>query len=131
LLCGTHLPCCALLLFLFLSFFLLIPRPPPSPLFPYTTLFRSLVRSPRYLVDVCVLGLAARPVRRNGARPGDGLWVTGRLGGAGLALAAFRAGRRLPPPVRRRFVHPEPRIVAGLWLARRGAHAMIDVSDGL
>src|SRR5207249_9538552 len=90
LLCGTHLPCCALLLFLFLSFFLLIPRPPPSPLFPYTTLFRSLVRSPRYLVDVCVFGLAARPVRRSGARPGDGLWVTGRLGGAGLDRKSTR-----------------------------------------
>ncbi len=91
----------------------------------------DLVRSPRYLVDVCVLGLAQRPVRRSGARPGDGLWVTGRLGGAGLALAALRAGRRLAPAVRRRFAHPTPRITAGRWLARRGARAMIDISDGL
>src|SRR5207244_8429140 len=53
----------------------------------------DLVRSPRYLVDVCVLGVAQRPVRLSGARPGDGLWVTGRLGGAGLALAALRAAR--------------------------------------
>jgi thiamine-monophosphate kinase len=91
----------------------------------------DLVRSPRYLVDVCVLGLVARPVRRSGARPGDGLWVTGRLGGAGLALAALRAGRRLAPTVRRRFARPVPRIAAGRWLARRGARAMIDISDGL
>ncbi len=69
----------------------------------------DLVRSPRYLVDVCVLGFAQRPMRRSGARPGDGLWVTGRLGGAGLALAALRAGRRLAPAVRRRFAHPHAR----------------------
>src|SRR5213076_2426368 len=83
----------------------------------------DLVRSSRCLVDVCVLGIAQRPVRRNGARPGDGLWVTGRLGGAGLALAALKA--------RRRFARPLPRIAAGLWLGRHDARAMIDLSDGL
>ncbi|HYK81538.1 MAG TPA: thiamine-phosphate kinase [Gemmatimonadales bacterium] len=91
----------------------------------------DLVRSPLYVVDVCVLGSAERPVRRRGARPGDGLWVTGRLGGAGLALAALRRGRRPPAAAFRRFAHPEPRIAAGRWLARHGARALIDISDGL
>jgi thiamine-monophosphate kinase len=91
----------------------------------------DLVRSARYIVDVCVLGTVARPVRRSGARPGDGVWVTGALGGAALALEGFRSGA---PPVgvlRRRFARPEPRIAAGRWLARHGARAMIDISDGL
>jgi thiamine-monophosphate kinase len=91
----------------------------------------DLVRSEKYLVDVCVLGTAARPVRRAGARAGDGIWVTGRLGGAGLALVGFRAGTRPGGALARRYAHPEPRTAAGRWLAAHGATAMIDISDGL
>jgi len=91
----------------------------------------DLVRSERYLVDVCVLGTARRAVRRRGARRGDGVWVTGMLGGAGLALAQLQPGARPEDTLRRRFAHPEPRIAAGSRLARLGAHAMIDISDGL
>src|SRR3989475_9520929 len=100
----------------------MIRRPPRSTLFPYTTLFRS---------DVCVVGWTAHPVRRNGARPGHGIWVTGVLGGAALALARLKRGRRLARSLFRRYAAPEPRITAGRWLAGHGAVAMIDVSDGL
>src|SRR5205823_6559845 len=72
-----------------------------------------------------------RPVRRTGARPGQGLWITGALGGAALALAQLRKGRKPAAVLFRRFARPEPRIAAGRWLADRGAVAMIDVSDGL
>ena len=91
----------------------------------------DLVRSERYIVDVCVLGWTTRPVRRDGARPGDGLWVTGALGGAQAALRSLAKGRRPPPALFHRFARPEPRIVAGRRLAELGARAMIDISDGL
>ncbi|MGH7528770.1 MAG: thiamine-phosphate kinase [Gemmatimonadales bacterium] len=91
----------------------------------------DLVRSERYYVDVCVLGTAQRPVRRAGGREGDGLWVTGYLGGAALALERLRAGERPPTALRNRYACPEPRIAAGRWLAAHGATAMIDISDGL
>lgn len=91
----------------------------------------DLTHADRYVVDICVLGTAERPVRRAGAREGDGLWVTGYLGGAALALAGLRAGKKLPDVLRNRYACPEPRIEAGRWLANHGATAMIDISDGL
>ncbi len=91
----------------------------------------DLTHSERYSVDVCVLGTAERPVRRSGAREGNAVWVTGYLGGAALALQAFREGKQMPEQLRNRYANPEPRIAAGRLLANRGATAMIDISDGL
>jgi thiamine-monophosphate kinase len=85
----------------------------------------------RWSVAVTVVGRAERPVTRGGARAGDGLWVTGALGGARAALEAFRLRREPPPAARARFARPEPRIAAGRWLAAAGARAMLDLSDGL
>jgi thiamine-monophosphate kinase len=70
-------------------------------------------------------------MRRSGARPGDGLWVTGHLGLARAALVSWQRGETPPPEARARFAHPEPRLPAGRWLIERGATAMLDVSDGL
>src|SRR5437879_1501904 len=91
----------------------------------------DLINSDKYLVDVCVLGTTPHPVRRAGARPGDALWVTGTLGGAGLALQRLKTNRPLEGLLRGRFAHPEPRVAAGQWLATQGATALIDLSDGL
>jgi len=91
----------------------------------------DLARFEKIVIDVCALGTVERAVRRAGAQAGDGLWVTGALGAARLALRSFLAGRSPDAEARARFARPEPRIAAGRWLADRGATAMIDVSDGL
>lgn len=91
----------------------------------------DLARFEKIVVDVCALGTVERAVRRAGAHPPDGLWVTGELGGPRLAMRQLQQGRTPVAEVRARFAHPEPRIAAGRWLADRGATAMIDVSDGL
>ncbi|HXV86669.1 MAG TPA: thiamine-phosphate kinase [Gemmatimonadales bacterium] len=92
----------------------------------------DLVRATQLAVDVSVIGrLTQAPVRRSGARPGDDLWVTGRLGGPFAALAAWNAGVEPDRAARERFVHPVPRIQEAAWLREHGARAMIDLSDGL
>lgn len=73
-------------------------------------------------------------VTRGGAKPGDLVAVSGRLGDAGLGLAQLRNEISLPEDLRRRCVdallRPLPRLELGEFL-RRHATAAIDISDGL
>ena len=78
---------------------------------------------------------AGMEVRRNDARAGDLVWVSGTVGDAFLGLALLRgAYRQLAPEYRAgligRFQVPDPRVDLGCRLAGI-AHAMIDISDGL
>ncbi len=83
-------------------------------------------------VTVQVHGLVpvGAAVRRNGARPGDLICVSGTLGDAGLALRGLLAGMEVEPALRQRLEYPTPRVELGLAL-RGLATAMIDLSDGL
>lgn len=82
-------------------------------------------------VVVTVVGRALRPLSRVGALPGNGVWVTGALGGARAALQAWTTGVEPDGAARLAFAHPVPRIGVAQWLASRGATAMMDLSDGL
>lgn len=82
-------------------------------------------------IAVTVLGSTTRPLTRSGARAGDVVWVTGKLGGAGQALAAFERGEAPLPEARERFAAPRARVLEARWLATHGATAAIDISDGL
>lgn len=91
----------------------------------------DLSRAAQWIVNVTVVGRAVRPMRRSGARSGDGIWVSGRLGGARAALTSWLGGAAPDPEARRAFAAPAPRIELGVRLAACGATAMIDLSDGV
>jgi thiamine-monophosphate kinase len=93
---------------------------------------------PALSLAVTALGEAERPVPRSGARPGDRLAVTGPLGAAAAGLALLQGGDPASAGLLGRFPglaaahrRPRPALAMGLALARAGATAMIDVSDGL
>ena len=109
----------------------------------------DLTRSNQLFLAITVVGHASDPralVQRAGAQPGDALVLTGEIGGAAVGLelldgqeadfafkgayAPERAKSAMEALVERQL-EPTPRLAAGQALARAGATAMIDLSDGL
>jgi thiamine-monophosphate kinase len=92
-------------------------------------------RGPRNL-SVTILGEVepGRALRRDAARVGDDIWVSGELGGAALGLKHLRGEAALAPEEASsclaRLHMPTPRVALGRRLIGV-AHAAIDVSDGL
>lgn len=87
-------------------------------------------------MSISILGETSpgQVLRRDQARVGDDIWVSGTLGGAALGLAALQHRAQLNEMdtmhCRRALETPQPRVALGLAL-RGIAHAAIDISDGL
>ena len=89
-------------------------------------------------LNICVQIIGEVPaqqaLRRDGAKPGDDIWVSGTLGDAALAVAARKKRIKLKPAERaqamKRLDWPLPRVALGVAL-RGVARSAIDVSDGL
>jgi thiamine-monophosphate kinase len=88
----------------------------------------DLARSSKVMADIMVCGAVPRgkALRRDGARAGDGIYVSGRLGGSALGLASG-GGKAW-----KRHARPQPRLALGKFLRQRlHATAAMDLSDGL
>ena len=93
------------------------------------------------VADVMIVGETPpnRAILRSGARPGEEIWVTGRLGMAASGLRALQEGKKQQGKARTShradldaFFFPQPRLRIGQHLREKKlASAMIDLSDGL
>lgn len=97
----------------------------------------DVVGADRLSVTVALVGSlrGARPLRRDAATVGDRVLVVGDLGLAAAGLALHTAGHHdllaAHPSLLAAHRRPRPVLAAGTALAAGGAHACIDVSDGL
>ncbi|MBS1809359.1 MAG: thiamine-phosphate kinase [Acidobacteria bacterium] len=95
----------------------------------------------KVVIDSVVIGTCAsgKAIRRSGAKMGEAIYVTGRLGASAMGLELLQRGERLPtqsPDKKaeaiRAHLQPEPRVKFGENLGTLGlATALMDVSDGL
>lgn len=92
------------------------------------------------VIDTTVAGEVnkGKAILRSGAKPGDGIFVTGDLGGAAEALFLLEHGSIYETEnedkqrILSRQLTPEPRVAEGIMIGENSlATAMIDISDGL
>jgi thiamine-monophosphate kinase len=97
----------------------------------------NVTRAGALAITIALLGeVRGAALRRDAARPGDTIYVTGTLGDAAAGLRILSGRLRAPAPARKflvkRFLQPTARLKAGLGLVRlKPAPAAIDLSDGL
>ena len=98
----------------------------------------NIARGREFAATITVVGSTAKLVTRSGAQPDDLLLVSGALGGseAGrlIAMGEIKSetiSKKVREELEARFRRPSPPLGLGAKLARIGATAMIDISDGL
>ncbi|MBI2858414.1 MAG: thiamine-phosphate kinase [Chloroflexi bacterium] len=97
----------------------------------------NVTKSPLLVITITIIGElpGESMLLRTGARLGDQIGVTGYLGNAGAAVAAFRrklkTDRATKAFLKQCHFHPQPRIMEGQELVRLGVKTAIDISDGL
>lgn len=82
-------------------------------------------------LTITVFGNTREPLRRDAARAGQHVYVTGEFGGPAAAVRALSSGAQPRVEWRDRFAQPHARIREARWATGRGARAAIDISDGL
>jgi thiamine-monophosphate kinase len=88
----------------------------------------DLAHSAKTMCDIVVCGAVPRgeALRRDRARAGNAIYVSGLLGGSALGLAKGKGAAW------KRHLHPEPRLALGRFLrSKLRATAAMDLSDGL
>ena len=88
----------------------------------------DLAHGEKLFCDVMVCGAVPRgtALRRDGARPGDAIYVSGKLGGSALGFETLKG------KARKRHLYPEARLELGRFLRETlRATAAMDISDGL
>jgi thiamine-monophosphate kinase len=88
----------------------------------------DLGHAERVYCDIVVGGAVPHgtALRRDGARAGDSIWISGELGGAARGLETGRGAAW------RRHLYPEPRLDLGRYLRTRlKATSAMDLSDGV
>ena len=96
----------------------------------------NLTSSETLFIDITILGEVepSRLIKRDGASPGDDIYVSGSLGDAAIGFELLKSGAASPEAAELigRYANPEPRLKLGRALGEQGlASAMIDLSDGL
>ncbi|MFN3921186.1 MAG: thiamine-phosphate kinase [Caldimicrobium sp.] len=90
------------------------------------------VKSPFYFFNLALTGETNLPLLRSGAKEGDLVFVSKRLGGSAAFLRYIKNTplEKIPAHLKKSYLQPEPEIALGKKL-RKIAHAVIDISDGL